>query len=511
VGGQAILSNHYAGLVWAQDPANLPAYKTVVPAAVWSVWDAATLDAYGNYTKLAVQANAAAVAATLGSWYLSGTDLWVQTAASREPDSDVRCYADATGAIVLAGTTNYIEGLTSEGSNASGISADVAGSVYCKSCKAAYTGTNAFSILRALCVLQNCEAAKTVSDGFNYHASGGDIPQAIEIDCNAHDNGLAGGDDQCSTSHEGGQTLSINCTYSRSILGNAVKDINENTQRWALGCAATTDSLTCWAIGASAGTAIMWLDACNSQGAALAFDAGAGSAIYYRNALGALSGHGDGTLSQYDGINPVVVPDSCLDTYRDDQTAATQTYNYGVLPYLRLRTPGAAPGCKVLLFFDLSAIPATATCNSATLYLYHHTQSTASAWSVAIYSIAAANGGWVEGTKAGTVAGAGQPCWDAKAADGAGGVTTAWAGSEGLATAGVDYAAVAIGTFSGNRSDVVGTEYSAALTAATVETWFGAINNNYGMLLVAAGPVDYLHSSEHGTVAYRPRLDVDYT
>jgi hypothetical protein len=197
----------------------------------------------------------------------------------------------------------------------------------------------------------------------------------------------------------------------------------------------------------------------------------------------------------------------------DDQSILTQKNNYGALDYLRLRAVGANPGCNVLLQFDLSAIPATATCNSATLYLYHHTQVAAQAWSVNIYSVKVANAGWIEGARTGAQAGAGEPCWDALAADGAGGVTTAWAGSEGCNLSGTDYEAVAIGSFAGNRADAVGTEYSAALTPGVVETWFGAVNSNYGMLLIVTvfAAVDYLYSSEHASTEYHPRLVVDFT
>lgn len=518
VGGQVVLSNHYADLIWTADPVNVGAWQTTVPAAVWSVWDAANLDAYGNYSALTAEDSAAHVAANAGTWYLNGTDLWVHTTDSREPDSDVRCYANASGAVVLAGTTNYVEGITSEGSNVSGFYTETTGSVYCKNCKSAYvpTAADGFQVLNALAVFQNCEVAKIGNDGITYHKSTA-APTGIEIDCVLHD---VGEDisDQCSTIHDGGTILCINNEYLRPQAGDAVKDIGIGTQRWALGCRAYSDiaAYSCWRNGDANGSASMWLDGCKTEGTAKTLASyGPNSFVYYHNVTGdvtAVDGGTGATIREYDGVNPTGTVYDTLDTYLADPSATVQKYNYGALDYLRIRVPGGNPGCQVLLQFDLSGIPAGSTCNSATLYLHHQATSTASAWTVNVYAIKAANGGWVEGTKSGAQAGAGEPCWDAKEADGAGGVTTAWAGSEGCSTSGTDYEAVAIGSFSGNRADAVGTEYSAALSAATVATWFGTPNSNYGMLLkVASGAVDYLYSSGYVLLAYRPHLVVDYT
>lgn len=160
--------------------------------------------------------------------------------------------------------------------------------------------------------------------------------------------------------------------------------------------------------------------------------------------------------------------------------------------------------------YDLSAIPAGAECVSATWYLTKATANGAQAVTCSIYEISAANHGWAAGTLNSAQALAGQSCWAAKAADGAGGVSTPWAGSAGLSTAGVDYETEALGTFGLNSGDAVGTVYAVELDPARVAGWFGSGANNHGILLKSSANGGHLASAQHATAAYRPRLVVVY-
>ena len=163
-----------------------------------------------------------------------------------------------------------------------------------------------------------------------------------------------------------------------------------------------------------------------------------------------------------------------------------------------------------LIEFDVSSIPVGSTCNSATFTI---TLTGGGAGNATFHSIKVGNAAWVEGTKDGVLAGAGDPCWNALAADGAGGVTTAWAGSAGLSTSGTDYDATAIGSVT-IGAEPAGTAFACALTPATVATWFGAVNANYGILMakLTAGYAQSLFaSSDHATALIRPKLVVDYT
>lgn len=178
------------------------------------------------------------------------------------------------------------------------------------------------------------------------------------------------------------------------------------------------------------------------------------------------------------------------------------TFNYGTLTYLQRFGP-------TLVGFDCSSIPATATCDLATVYFYLGSLTGLANATSTIYSIASGNADWIEGAQSGSLAGAGEPCWNAKAADGAGGVTTAWAGSVGCGTVNTDYESSSLGSISTTTSDQVGDEYSTTLTASRVQGWFGASNTNYGLKCTQIS--SRLGSSETATTAHRPKLVVEYT
>jgi hypothetical protein len=196
---------------------------------------------------------------------------------------------------------------------------------------------------------------------------------------------------------------------------------------------------------------------------------------------------------------------AAVNTAKDTFVRSTAaTYNFGAT------TSWNSSSMKMLALFDLSSIPAGSTINSATLSFFQTNGGAAGAFTITAYAIAAANAGWAEGTGNGSAnAGAGEPCWDAKEADGSGGVTTAWAGSAGLSTSGTDYAASSIGSVAGNRSDANGTEYALSLDPTTVAAWCGT--SNPGILLTISAAPGGIGSSDHATTGYRPKLVVEYT
>lgn len=200
--------------------------------------------------------------------------------------------------------------------------------------------------------------------------------------------------------------------------------------------------------------------------------------------------------------------DTAQDTMFVNVAEGSRIANYGL--HDAMRFTGAQ--YVSLLRFNLAAIPANSTCESAVLYLYKRDTDYNGAGTVNIHSVAAANAAWTEGAQNGTTAASGEPCWNALAADGSGGVTTAWAGSAGLGTEGTDYEAGTIGWFAPGSGDAAGTEYAIALNAERVQGWFGASNTNYGLRLeVASGQTAIrVASSEWPTTGQRPKLVVQY-
>lgn len=204
------------------------------------------------------------------------------------------------------------------------------------------------------------------------------------------------------------------------------------------------------------------------------------------------------------------------DGYGGDVFTAQDTLLNNAFPenniggHAELEINSAQPQVAIMRL-NLSAIVAAAICLTAKLYLYKNGDASNTTNTVSVYSIAAANAAWVEGTGDIRLAAAGEACYEALAADGAGGVTTAWAGTAGLGTADTDYEMPAIGSMTGNWSgDAVGTEYIIDLTAARIEGWFGASNTNYGLLLKSSNGALKVGSAENGTTGYRPKLVVTY-
>jgi hypothetical protein len=179
---------------------------------------------------------------------------------------------------------------------------------------------------------------------------------------------------------------------------------------------------------------------------------------------------------------------------------ANPTYNYGIYIYCK---------SKALLRFDLSSIDSSDICTDADLYMTPAENNTGSVVNN-IYKVSDANGDWIEGTKNGAAAGSGEPCWNAKEADGSGGVTTAWAGSAGLSTAGTDYENTSLATYTGAYAAGTAIELPFNESGLTVlQSWFGEVTNN-GLLFVNNGN-QYIGMGENGTAARRPVLSVTYT
>ena len=167
---------------------------------------------------------------------------------------------------------------------------------------------------------------------------------------------------------------------------------------------------------------------------------------------------------------------------------------------------------RILMEFDLSSIPADATLLDATLYLYHSYQPEGGKpVTVSIYSITAANATWTAGTKNIDPASKGESCWNALASDGAGGVRTAWAGSAGLSTKGIDYEPNRIGSFTFDPNSALGTEYAISLDPERVQGWFGASNTNYGIIFFTSANSGHVAQSSHSKTGYRPKLVVHYS
>lgn len=203
----------------------------------------------------------------------------------------------ASGAITI-----YLEGITicggsygafrvtSDGTNAP--------TVYAKNCRFFGSLSNAACYLQGCnSILQNCEAAYAVDDGFGYHANPVE-PRAVEINCEGHHNGYDGETDNGSTMHDGGCIIRVNGEYHHN-RGPNVADVHNTTASWNLGChawradIATQDTQNADFVCADNG-ANMWLDNCSAYGS------------YYSllaNSTGKVHERGNAFVTRYVGEN----------------------------------------------------------------------------------------------------------------------------------------------------------------------------------------------------------------
>lgn len=184
-------------------------------------------------------------------------------------------------------------------------------------------------------------------------------------------------------------------------------------------------------------------------------------------------------------------------------------YQHGGYPVLKV---GVSDTHRSLLRFDLSAIPPTAICKSASLHLFVEAQ-IAYAATLNLYKISDANGDWVTGTGL-TGAVTGMACWDFKAYHAS--TPTSWAGSAGLSTADTDYINTVLATYTITPTDEVGTDYTFPFNAsglAVLQDWFGDATNNGFLLISDGGAYSELrvHSYETATAEYKPCLVIEYS
>ena len=168
---------------------------------------------------------------------------------------------------------------------------------------------------------------------------------------------------------------------------------------------------------------------------------------------------------------------------------------------------------KFLIRFDLSGMSGEAEISAAKIKFYQ-ANSVAYTVGVSAYKVSDANGDWIEGIGTGGTALEDENCWNAKKADGSGGVKTAWAGAAGLATAGTDYVNTVIASASVDWSGAIGTLNEVPFNAdglAVLESWCGEATNN-GMLFVCDHTSSYRWNTKNvATAGLRPVLEITYT
>lgn len=175
---------------------------------------------------------------------------------------------------------------------------------------------------------------------------------------------------------------------------------------------------------------------------------------------------------------------------------------------------------RTLLRFDLSSFAGAYTSiTSVTLRLTQYTANNgvANPGTATVYSVSAANAGWIEGSQWGAIAAPGECCWNYRNYN-----TNAWAGGDGLATADTDYTNT-WGTFSyvtgqADGAQVIDINFTGTSTQLTtlISSWTNR-DTNAGLFLREIDGADYsvnrfigLAAHQNSHVSWRPHLFVGY-
>lgn len=243
---------------------------------IYSVYDATTPDANGDYTEYTVKTTIDDVEATAGSWYYNSTDgkVYVHTANSADPSTlDIRAYHYVANIRTQAENTLYIEGIDFEGGRAGAVEANRGCVVAAKNCTFKYaSGNGGFCSVGAVTYAQNCVSAHNEADGFNYHyhSSSGTLAYGVEIGCTGRDNGISDNtsNDNGTTAHDGCQVFRLNGNYYDNY-GPNIADVNDNTRSWNIACTARDSAAAkeSEVIDITAyGAARLWLTDCSTSG-----------------------------------------------------------------------------------------------------------------------------------------------------------------------------------------------------------------------------------------------------
>lgn len=297
--GQDIISSmHDDTLSWS---ASGGAYvATLATGSVVNVFDASTLTADGDYTRLSEASDVADCQVTAGTWFQTGTSVYVHTADSRAPDSDLRAYLQEVGGATdiyglrhgTSGAVFYSENLRLEGGNRpfymTGANSTANIAAYLKDCSVKYAAlTGIQTVTSGLIVFENVIAAENGADGFNFQPapSGGLASFAIEIGTIGRGNGYIV-DATCNgSSSHGAPVIRVNAVHKNNKDRN-VHDIDQNNigQTWNMGCSASAskNDYANWATGISGGsnTTKMWLDGCTSSGGSTDIQVYASTTVY---------------------------------------------------------------------------------------------------------------------------------------------------------------------------------------------------------------------------------------
>lgn len=283
--------------VWVRHAAYTNLFSSSVansPMTTSAVYDDLYHDENGDMLLYQMVANPQIANTTPGTYFLSGSTVFVHPIDDRIPDSSIIAMKEQMSAQFNDGTF-YFEGISFEGGSNGACHIEkiaAAPKAYFKNCKFKYSvndvgSPGGLTVIGASEVfLQNCEAARNLNDGFNYHVKTGTIANVIEVNCVGRHNGQLQDIDNGSTMHDGGKIVRVLGEYFGNS-GSNVGDNHPNTQAWNIGCYAhdsTARNIGNYRSNFTAHSdSEMWLDTCRSDNSMHALLVQINATMYVRN------------------------------------------------------------------------------------------------------------------------------------------------------------------------------------------------------------------------------------
>lgn len=303
--GDVVLSCSAPSLVWAAEASpNTHVYKaTYATYAPKDVWDASIVDGNGDYYHPTVRASIAEVEANIGSYYITGNDIYVRLSDDRAPDSSVRVFITRYNGYHTAATTVYLENLNFEGGLDTWllVSTSASTKVYAANCTFKYSNNDDGVKTQGggEAIFYACTAARNYADGFKSTLN--TVQAKIGyVSCTSRNNGQTSSTAHNAWStHDGGATVYVDCEGT-ACYGPQVADVT-TAYSWLVGC-----NMHDAAPGSGASDVnyyidgFMWLDTCASSGSTYDLCSLAAGDYLYTYAL-TTSGttEGSGTFSAY--------------------------------------------------------------------------------------------------------------------------------------------------------------------------------------------------------------------
>lgn len=299
-----------SSIAWAPDGTYPNVYVGTRSASSFVV-DHATLTADGNGTHLTSQSSVADVDANPGSFFVSGSSVYVRTVDSRAPDVDVEIIMAVNGPTMNGANNYYVEGFDFRGGNSAFYCTNATRGVFVNS-KFRYSltsnGLDADGTTNMY--VYGCEASENYADGFNYHTTS----YVVEESCVGYGNGWGlAGSNNGSSQHENNIIIRVDCTYRRNN-GPQIADI-VTADSWNVGVTASHPfGVTGWQSTGIYSEGNQWLHECNCHDCEYdIYEAGAQTTYTfdttYTTSFGTLvpySGAGVGSVAVPSGTNRVV-------------------------------------------------------------------------------------------------------------------------------------------------------------------------------------------------------------